>query len=149
MNHPIVGAVAAVRGSSMAPNLSGIVRFFDTPAGVRVDARVRGLPKNATGFYGFHLHEAGECAPPDFSGAKGHYNPSGKGHPLHAGDFPPLLATRAMDAWLAFVTTRFSVREIIGRSVVIHMNRDDFTSQPAGDSGPRIGCGVIRELKEV
>jgi Cu-Zn family superoxide dismutase len=57
-----------------------------------------------------------------------------------------LLATDAMEAWLAFVTTRFTVRDIIGRSVVIHMNRDDYTSQPAGDSGQRIGCGVIRVL---
>ncbi len=144
MEHTTSGAAASIHGGGLAPMLSGIVRFFDTPDGVRVDARVRGLPKNATGFYGFHLHEAGECATPDFTSAKGHYNPGNQAHPQHAGDFPMLLATDKMEAWLAFVTTRFTVRDIIGRSVVIHMDRDDYTSQPAGDAGPRIGCGVIR-----
>ena len=60
MEHNTNGAIASVHGSALAPGLSGIVRFYDTPDGVRVDARVGGLPKNATGFYGFHLHEAGE-----------------------------------------------------------------------------------------
>jgi Cu-Zn family superoxide dismutase len=146
MEYVMSGAVALVRGNALAPGLSGVVRFYDTPAGVRVDARVRGLPKNKTGFYGFHLHEVGECAPPDFSTAQGHYNPSNVAHPLHAGDFPPLLATDTMEAWTAFITTRFTIRDIIGRSVIIHMERDDYTSQPAGDSGQRIGCGVISAL---
>lgn len=146
MEHIASGAIATVRGNALAPELSGIVRFFDTPAGVRVDGHIRGLPGNATGFYGFHIHESGECTPPDFSGAKGHYNPSGTGHPLHAGDFPMLIATHSMEAWLAFITTRFAIRDIIGRSVIVHMDRDDYTSQPAGDSGQRIGCGVIRAL---
>jgi Cu-Zn family superoxide dismutase len=146
MEHTANGAIALIHGDAPAPRLSGFVRFYDTPDGVRVDARVRGLPKNATGFYGFHLHETGECMPPDFASAMGHYNPTAEPHPLHAGDFPMLLATSAMEAWLAFVTTRFTVRDIIGRSVVIHMSRDDYTTQPAGDSGKRIGCGVIRAL---
>ena len=95
------------------------------------------------GFTDFHIHEIGNCALPDFSGAKGHYNPQNTAHPLHAGDFPMLLATDSMDAWLSFITTRFSVQDIIGRSVIVHLGRDDYTSQPSGDSGKRIGCGVI------
>jgi superoxide dismutase, Cu-Zn family len=146
MEHIASGAAATIRGSALAPELSGIVRFFDTAAGIRVDAHIRGLPHNETGFYGFHVHDIGECAPTEFSSAKGHYNPAGTAHPLHAGDFPMLLATNTMEAWLAFVTTRFTVYEIIGRSVIIHGSRDDYTSQPAGDSSPRIGCGVIRAL---
>jgi|AGTN01.2.fsa_nt_gi Cu/Zn superoxide dismutase len=146
MEQIATGAAASIRGNALAPGLSGIVRFYDTPAGVRVDAHILGLPHNETGFYGFHVHEIGECVPPDFSSAKGHYNPSGAAHPLHAGDFPMLLATDSMEAWLAFVTTRFKVRDILGRSVIVHMNRDDYTSQPAGDSGSRIGCGIIRAL---
>ncbi len=147
MEHTVSRAIATVLGSAQAPRLSGSVRFFDTPAGVRVDAHIRGLPPSETGFYGFHVHESGECAPPDFASAMGHYNPTGAAHPLHAGDFPMLLATDKMEAWIAFVTTRFSVKDIIGRSVVIHGGRDDYTSQPAGDSGPRIGCGVIRAMQ--
>lgn len=122
-----------------------MVWFSDTNEGVRVDAQILGLPPNDTGFYGFHVHETGSCSQPDFSDAGGHYNPGNTAHPLHAGDVPPLLATRSGSAWLSFITTRFTVRDIIGRSVVIHENRDDYTSQPAGDSGKRIGCGIIRE----
>lgn len=146
MNQTRLRAMAAVKGDSLAPQLKGTVWFADTPSGVWVEASVTGLPKNETGFYGFHVHETGSCEPPEFASAKGHYNPTGVPHPLHAGDFPMLLATDRMDAWLSFVTTRFTVSDIIGRSVIIHDGRDDYTSQPAGDSGPRIGCGVIRAL---
>lgn len=139
-------AMAVIRGDNGAPTLGGTVLFTDTPAGVRVEARLTGLPKNKTGFYGFHLHEGQSCVPPDYESAKGHYNPDSVPHPLHAGDFPVLLATKAGDAWLGFVTTRFGVCEIIGRTVVVHLERDDYTSQPAGDAGERIGCGVVVPL---
>lgn len=139
-------AVAVIRGSAGTPDLSGTVSFADTPKGVRVDAYVQGLPPNDTGFYGFHLHERGSCLLPDFKSAKGHYNPEGAPHPQHAGDFPMLLATSSGQAWLSFVTTRFNVGEVVGRSVVIHAQRDDYTSQPAGDAGARIGCGVIQPV---
>lgn len=139
-------AMAVVRGDAHAPRLRGAVLFTDTPAGVRVQARFSGLPENKTGFYGFHLHEVGSCRPPEFESAKGHYNPEGAPHPLHAGDFPALLATRAGEARLAFVTTRFSVCDILGRAVVVHLQRDDYTSEPAGDAGARIGCGVVSLL---
>ncbi len=139
-------AMAFIKGGENAPRLSGTVWLTDTPAGVRLEARVTGLPPNETGFYGFHLHERGSCAQPSFESAKGHYNPSGAPHPRHAGDFPVLLATNAADAWLSFVTTRFTVGEVIGRSVVIHANADDYTSQPAGNAGERIGCGIIQAV---
>lgn len=139
-------AMAMIKGSSAAPALSGSVWMTDSPAGVRVEARITGLPPNETGFYGFHLHERGSCMMPDFASAKGHYNPNGAEHPLHAGDFPMLIATKENDAWLSFVTTRFTVCDVVGRSVVIHAGRDDYTSQPAGDSGARIGCGVIQPI---
>lgn len=139
-------AMALIKGSAAAPQLEGIVWLTDSPAGVRVEARVRGLPPSETGFYGFHLHERGSCILPDFASAKGHYNPTGAPHPQHAGDFPALLATGANDAWLSFVTTRFTVCDVLGLSIVIHAGRDDYTSQPAGDSGARIGCGIIQAV---
>lgn len=117
----------------------------DTPEGVRIDAHITGLPANEAGFYAFHIHERGNCSG-DFSEAGGHYNPGGVRHPLHAGDFPMLLATRSGQAWLSFVTTRFTVRDVIGRAVIIHMGKDDYTSQPAGAAGDRVGCGTIREV---
>ncbi len=139
-------AMTVIKGSSTVPQLSGVVWLTDSPGGVRVEAHIKGLPSNETGFYGFHLHERGNCMPPDFTGAKGHYNPSGAPHPQHAGDFPMLMVTNAGDAWLSFVTTRFSVCDVIGRSIVIHAQRDDYTSQPAGDAGDRIGCGIIQAI---
>lgn len=139
-------AAAVIRGSSEASQLVGNVWFTDTAQGVRVDAQVSGLPPGASGFYGFHIHAAGDCTGNNFSNAMGHYDPGGQQHPLHAGDLPSLISTETGDAWLSFVTTRFVVKEIIGKSVIIHADRDDFTSQPAGDSGKRIGCGVIREM---
>jgi Cu-Zn family superoxide dismutase len=146
MNRDRLKAMAMVMGDNLAPKLRGTVWFADTPAGVWVEASITGLPQNETGFYGFHVHEAGSCQPPEFDSAMGHYNPTGTKHPMHAGDMPPLLATKAHSAWLSFVTTRFTVRDIIGRSVIIHDQRDDFMSQPSGDSGKRIGCGVIKAL---
>ncbi len=139
-------AATAVRGNSNAPGLHGCVWFCDISYGVHVRAKIFCLPKNDTGFYGFHLHETGDCSLPDFSGAGGHYNPGGLEHPLHAGDFPMLIADNRMQAELIFVTSRFRVEDILGRAVIIHLGRDDYTSQPSGDAGTRIGCGIIRAL---
>ena len=96
--------------------------------------------------FGLHIHEKGDCsgnATDPFANTGSHYNPSGCPHPAHAGDLPPLIANGST-AWFAFYTEHFSIREILGRAVVIHENRDDFTTQPAGDSGKKIGCGTIR-----
>lgn len=139
-------AMAMMKGDMDLPRLNGTVWFIETPMGVHVEAKIHNLPQNETGFYGFHLHEGENCMPPDFATAKGHYNPQNYPHPMHAGDFPMLLITDSMDAYLSFTTTRFSVRDIIGKTVVIHMDRDDYTSQPAGNSGKRIGCGVINAV---
>ncbi len=136
-------AIAVIEGGANAPSLEGTVIFTETHFGVHVEAQVSGLPDNDTGFFGFHLHEGDSCIPPEYKSAGAHYNPDSLPHPLHAGDFPMLIATDTREAWLNFMTTRFEVRDIIGKTVVVHMNRDDYTSQPAGDAGERIGCGVI------
>ena len=72
-----------------------------------------------------------------------HYNPHGCDHPYHAGDLPPLFETSGL-ALSAFLTDRFTVDEVIGRTVIIHDQPDDFTTQPSGNSGTKIACGVIR-----
>ena len=146
MNDGRCRALAVIKGDENTPQVGGSVLFTDTQAGVRVEARITGLPQNKTGFYGFHLHEGRSCVPPDFESANAHYDPEGVPHPLHAGDFPVLLATDTGEAWLGFVTTRFAVCDIIGRTLVVHRERDDYTSQPAGDAGNRIGCGVVQPL---
>ena len=139
-------AIAVILGNLYAPNLYGRVWFSDKSNGVYVCAKVYSLPKNDTGFYGFHVHTVGNCSLPGFAEAKGHYNPQNFPHPLHAGDFPMLIANSNMEAELSFITSRFIVRDIIGRAVIIHEGRDDYSSQPSGDSGKRIGCGIIHAL---
>lgn len=137
-------AFAQLRGGKDAPGLIGIVRFYQLPAGVMVDARVSGLPNNGSGFHGFHIHEGAACAGEEFSVTGSHYNPTQQLHPKHAGDLPSLLSYGGR-ARLSVVTDRFSIPDIIGRTVVVHSHADDFHTQPAGDAGTKIACGVIRK----
>lgn len=136
-------AAAVIRGGADAPNLSGQILFYQECRNVLVVADVSGLPKNSkTGFFALHIHEGGSCSGKGFSETGGHYNPTGQEHPNHAGDLPPLMLCHEQ-GYLAVRTDRFCVREIIGRTVVIHSGPDDFHSQPAGNAGTKIGCGVI------
>jgi len=80
-----------------------------------------------------------------FPNTGNHYNPGNVPHPEHAGDLLPLLSNNGY-AWMVFYTGRVNVEDIIGRSVVIHSMRDDFSSQPSGNSGDKIGCGVIERM---
>ena len=73
-----------------------------------------------------------------------HYNPNQCAHPYHAGDLPPLFGSNGY-AFEAFLTDRFTVSEVIGRTVIIHSKPDDFSTQPSGNSGEKIACGEIRK----
>lgn len=145
MYHSVVrpSAVAQIRGGQGAPELSGTVKFYQKRRGVLVVANLSCLPQNSSGFFAFHIHEGGACSGEGFSDTGSHYNPKEAPHPSHAGDLPPLLRCDG-GAYLAVTTDRFSVREILGRTVVIHSNPDDFRTQPAGNAGEKIACGVIR-----
>ena len=137
-------AVARIAGGEEAPQLSGCVQFYQENGCVLIEARISGLPKeNETGFFGFHIHQGRDCSGMGFPGTEGHYNPSDQAHPKHAGDLPPLLSCQG-NAYLSVKTDRFSVNEIIGRTVVIHSDPDDFHTQPAGNAGKKIACGVIQ-----
>ena len=137
-------AVARIAGGGDAPQLIGCVQFYQESGCVLIEAKISGLPReNGTGFFGFHIHQGMSCSGTDFSGTEGHYNPTGQIHPKHAGDLPPLLECGG-NAYLSVKTDRFSVAEIIGRTVVIHSDPDDFRSQPAGNAGKKIACGVIQ-----
>ena len=110
-----------------------------------VVVNISGLPLgNESGFFALHIHQGGDCGGEDFAHTKGHYNPAQAPHPQHAGDLPPLLLCQG-GAFLAVRTGRFSVGDIIGRTVVIHSGPDDFNSQPAGNAVTKIACGVIRK----
>ena len=140
-------AFAKITGGMEAPQLSGCVRFYQENGCVLITARVCGLPKvSETGFFGFHIHEGNTCQGSSFSGTGSHYNPTRQAHPEHAGDLPPLIWCQG-NAYLSFRTDRFSIKDIIGRTVVIHSNSDDFCTQPAGNAGKKIACGVIRRWR--
>ena len=122
-------AAAWITGNVQNPRLSGLVKFYRTDyGGVLVEAEV----------------EFGDCSG-DFSNTGSHYNPEKRPHPGHAGDLLPLPGSQGY-AWSAFYDKRFTLDEIIGKSVIIHAGRDDFTTQPSGDSGTKIGCGEIRRM---
>ena len=138
-------AIAEIHGGRDYPMIRGTVTFSQRQDGVLVEAEVWGLPRTQTGFFAFHIHEGGSCSGDGFPNTGGHFNPDGREHPDHAGDLPPLLACNG-NAYLAVVTDRFKIPKVIGKTLVIHLAPDDFTTQPSGNSGSKIACGVIRRV---
>lgn len=136
-------AIAHIRGGERYPQISGTMQLHQRKDGVLVTVQVKGLPETATNFFALHIHEGDSCGGGDFSDTKAHYNPDETPHPRHAGDLPPLLSCNG-NACLAVLTDRFKISEVIGRTVVIHNAPDDFVSQPAGNAGSKIACGVIK-----
>ncbi|MFW6079882.1 MAG: superoxide dismutase family protein [Gemmatimonadota bacterium] len=129
----------------------------ETPHGVLIRLRATALPP---GEHGYHIHETGRCEPPTFESAGGHYAPRGREHGFlnprgpHAGDLPnlhvPADGELAVEHLAGDVTLRAGETGTLfdddGSALVIHARRDDYTSQPAGDSGERIACGVVRRM---
>ncbi len=145
-------ARAEIKGSAAYPNIHGGVDFFGLDKGVIFAADIDGLPVGddacACKGLGFHIHEGGSCTGTQqdpFADTKGHFNPDNCLHPCHAGDMPPLFGNSGR-AWMAFLTDRISVDDIIGKTVVIHSDPDDFVTQPSGKSGVKIACGEIKRL---
>lgn len=155
-------AVAKVLGSREYRAIRGMVSFYQLSNQVLVQANFVGLPDEirqsqngrACGgsVLGLHIHTGGSCTRNDtdpFADAGSHYDNTliaGDGecpHPYHAGDLPPLFVNDG-SAFMIVATNRFTVEEVVGRTVIVHAHVDDFHSQPAGDAGGRIACGVIR-----
>lgn len=141
-------AYADIKGNNDNPCLKGRVHFYSTAyGGTLVEVEVFNLPllsKQApSAFYGMHIHEKGNCTPP-FDKTGNHYNPCGVLHPMHLGDMPVLLGNNGY-AYSVFYTERYTIDDIMGRSLVIHLLPDDFITQPSGNSGEKIGCGVIKK----
>lgn len=136
-------AIARIQGDAAHAVLQGTVKFYPRQNGTLVVADVMGLPDSDTGFFGFHIHEGSDCSGTGFPATGSHYNPLGQIHPRHAGDLPPLLSDNGT-ARLSVLTGRFQIRDIIGKTVVIHSKPDDYTTQPSGNAGAKIACGIIR-----
>lgn len=139
-----VRALARVCGSEKYPRIHGMVSFRTTCQGVLVAAEIYGLP-DENGIFAFHIHD-GQVCDDNFAAAGSHYDTDGNIHPHHSGDLPPLFGNGGY-AWTKFITNRFTVDEIIGKVIIIHRDADDFTTQPAGNSGEKIACGKIRPAK--
>lgn len=138
-------AIARIRGGKAHPQVCGMVRFFQRSDGIIVEAEIHGLPKTENGFFAFHIHEGDSCIGAGFPNTGGHFNPGREVHPKHAGDLPPLLGNHG-SAYMKVFTDRFYIEEIIGKTVIIHSGPDDFRTQPSGNAGTKIACGVIQRL---
>lgn len=146
------GPSAVARLSPTAGNtVSGTVRFAQSSAGVLVSGEVRGLKPGAV--HGFHVHEKGDCSSPDGMSTGGHFNPEGKPHgehgrgAHHAGDLQSLKADANGTAVFTFESRAISIgsgaTDIVGKGLIVHRDPDDYTTQPTGNSGPRLACAVI------
>ena len=137
--------------STAGNSAAGIVRFTQRGDKVLVSGTVSGLRPLA--LHGFHVHEKGDCSSPDAMSAGGHFNPGGQPHGRHAGaahhagDLPSLQADENGVARFAFESAGIAVgsgpSDIIGRALIVHRDPDDYTTQPTGNSGPRLACAVI------
>lgn len=128
---------------------SGIVWFESVEGGVKVTARIAGL---SPGNHGFHIHEYGDCSADDATSAGGHFNPTGMPHSApssgkrHVGDLGNIEADMDGNARMEYVDPLISFSgpaSIIGRGVIVHEKADDLKSQPTGDAGGRLACGVV------
>lgn len=142
-------AYSRISGSPSYPNINGLVFLYQLPSGVFLLAQVQSLPDSteacAPNIYAFHIHSGNSCTGNTedfFANTDGHYNPGNCPHPAHAGDLPPLFGNHGF-ALMSVFTNKFNVNDVIGRTFVIHARPDDFTTQPAGNSGAKIACGVI------
>ncbi len=138
--------------SRSGSNAKGTVNFVWQGHDVLVSGNFSGLKPNSE--QGFHVHEKGDCSASDATSAGGHFNPDTKSHGMpgsgsnHAGDMPNIQSDANGNASYSAKLSGFAVNHgsngILGRSVVVHRDPDDYKSQPAGNSGPRIACGLIK-----
>lgn len=141
-----------ILASASGSLVSGRLSLRPMGHGVHLMGEIGGLGRNST--HAIHIHETGDCSAADASSAGGHFNPRGNPHGKagtashHAGDMDNLVANpegvakvnaHAMDVVLG----GNAANDIIGRAVVVHAKADDYASQPAGDAGARVACGVI------
>jgi len=147
-DEPVVSASVRPASGSRA---SGTVKFTQVASRVRVDAQFSML---TPGLHGFHIHEKGDCSAPDAMSAGGHFNPYGKKHGApdapnsHSGDLGNLTADASGKAtltlWLDGISVSTGKDGVIGRAVIVHAGPDDLKTDPTGNSGGRVACGVIK-----
>ena len=145
-------AATADLQSTRGNTASGMVRFVQNGDTVKVSGEVKGLKPNAE--HGFHVHEKGDCSSGDGMSTGGHFNPTGTAHGQHGhgthhvGDLPSLMADAQGVAKFDFTTSALTLKpgatSIMDKGLIVHRDPDDYKTQPTGNSGPRVACGVIR-----
>jgi Cu-Zn family superoxide dismutase len=143
------GALAQIESRS-GSKLVGTARFVSQGGGVVLRLVVAGASR---GDHGVHIHETGDCSASNGDSAGAHFNPGDAHHggtsgERHGGDFGNITVDASGNGTLEIAVSGLSIggekNGVIGRAIVIHADTDDLHSDPAGKSGPRIGCGVIR-----
>ena len=154
---PAAGAVRATANvaPASASLVSGTLSLMPMADGVHITGEIGGL---APGPHGFHVHERGDCSAADASSAGGHFNPTSMPHgrsgpnPHHLGDADNIVANAdrvaTVNVHLHDVTLGTGLaNDIAGRAIVVHAAPDDYASQPAGNAGARVACGVISVIR--
>ena len=151
------GAAGTAHRADLVPGQGGTVAgaldLVVSDGAVAMTGLVSGLKPGSR--HGFHLHEKGDCSSPDFKSAGEHFNPTLQQHgdpstpPHHLGDIPNLevdeMGKAPVNARIEGVTLGDrGPNDLVGRAVVVHADADDYKTQPSGNSGDRIACGVIR-----
>lgn len=143
----------AVLKTGSGEKVKGIIHFTEENGSVKIESMVEGLK---SGPHGFHIHEVGDCSKSDFASAGPHFSVTSTQHgsldskPRHEGDLGNLMANSKgvakSTATVKGITLRSGPNGILGRAVIIHKDKDDFKSQPAGNSGARLACGIIEAV---
>jgi Cu-Zn family superoxide dismutase len=148
------GAAARLQ-ATQGNAVTGSLSLTSEKDGVRIVGLVQGLKPNSE--QGFHVHEKGDCSAPDASSAGAHFNPTSQPHgnpkgagPRHLGDMVNLRADAKGSAKVDVIINGAGLHtgrsnDLFGKAIVVHQKPDDYTSQPSGNSGDRVACGVITD----
>lgn len=151
---PEINKAIAVLHPTEGNDVKGVITFTRLGDQVKVEGKIEGLQP---GKHGFHVHEFGDCSASDAASAGGHYNPTNNQHSAptsedrHTGDLGNIEADDNGVANISYTGDMISfsgINNILGRAVVVHEGEDDLTSQPSGNAGSRVACGVVGAAKE-
>jgi Cu-Zn family superoxide dismutase len=141
---------SATLAPTQGQQAKGTVTFEKQPAGVQVSVQLEGL---TPGTHGFHVHEKGDCSAPDAASAGGHFNPTSQPHAAreapsrHDGDLGNVEADASGRVQIKIVDPKLKLdgpESIVGKAVIVHEKADDYTTQPTGNAGGRVACGVVK-----
>lgn len=141
---------SAALAPTQGQQAKGTVTFEKKPAGVEVSVQLEGL---TPGTHGFHVHEKGDCSAPDAASAGGHFNPTSQPHAArdaparHDGDLGNLEADASGKVQVKLIDSKLKLdgpESILGKAVIVHEKADDYTTQPTGNAGGRVACGVVK-----